>query len=206
MMFRHHKDPLYYDTKANPKIFVPITENLTEKQMKVVESFPAEDRGEVLEDSEYRKRGYGTEEQTTQGVNVFSNVTSLVEMDQFEAAAKRHRLKEEAAREKRDRKYKEKTGFLEIKDKKENPYDSEEKEYDQAVATEIKIGQDDEDVISNSYDSEFEAEFFGKKDPELNRKLGNRSFDKDADGSDSDNQIDSSTKKKKQEKFDINNF
>ena len=172
----------------------------------MVESFPAEDRGEVLEDSEYRKRGYGEEPSTTQGVNVFSNVTSLVEMDQFEAAAKRHRLKEEAAREKRDRKYKEKHGLLEIKGK-ENPYDSEEKEYDQAVATEIKVGQDD-DIISNSYDSEFEAEFFGKKDPELNRKLGNRSFDKDAEGSDSDDQIDSSTtkNKKKQEKFDINNF
>jgi len=27
--------------------------------LKVIESFPAEDRGEVLEDDEYKKRGYG---------------------------------------------------------------------------------------------------------------------------------------------------
>ena len=32
MMFRHHKDPLYYDTSANAKIFVPVTEGLTEEK------------------------------------------------------------------------------------------------------------------------------------------------------------------------------
>jgi len=59
MMFRHHQDPLYYDTKANPKIFVPVTQNMNEGQLKVVESFPAEDRGEILEADQYRQRGYG---------------------------------------------------------------------------------------------------------------------------------------------------
>lgn len=34
MMFRHHMDPLYYDAKANSKIFVPQVggEELTEEQ------------------------------------------------------------------------------------------------------------------------------------------------------------------------------
>jgi len=52
MMFRHHKDPLYYDTKANTKIFVPIvpTSEMTDEQRKIVESFPAEDMGQVLTD------------------------------------------------------------------------------------------------------------------------------------------------------------
>ena len=59
MMFRHHKDPLYYDTSANAKIFVPVTEGLTEEKQKIIESFPAEDRGEILEHSEYAKKGYG---------------------------------------------------------------------------------------------------------------------------------------------------
>ena len=45
-------------------------------------------------DEEYRKKGYGASGEVSQGVNVFSNVTSLVEMDQFEAAAKRHKLRE----------------------------------------------------------------------------------------------------------------
>lgn len=75
--------------------------------MKIVESFPAEDRGEVLDDEEYRKKGYGAQAEDGLGINVFSNVTSLVEMDSFQAAAKRHRMKEDAAREKRERKFKE---------------------------------------------------------------------------------------------------
>jgi hypothetical protein len=53
-------DPLYYDTKANAKIFVPVTtDTLTEEQKKIIESFPAEDRGEILDAEEYAKRGYG---------------------------------------------------------------------------------------------------------------------------------------------------
>lgn len=51
--------------------------------MKIVESFPAEDRGEVLDDEEYRKKGYGAQAEDGLGINVFSNVTSLVEMDSF---------------------------------------------------------------------------------------------------------------------------
>ena len=59
MMFRHHMDPLYYDANANAKIFVPVSEAVTEEQQKIIESFPAEDRGEILDDDEYAKRGYG---------------------------------------------------------------------------------------------------------------------------------------------------
>ena len=35
-MNRHHQDPLYYDSNANPKIFVPVTQNMNEGQLKVV--------------------------------------------------------------------------------------------------------------------------------------------------------------------------
>ena len=35
--------------------------NLNDDQRKIVESFPAEDRGEILESSEYAKKGYGIE-------------------------------------------------------------------------------------------------------------------------------------------------
>ena len=86
---------MYYDSSANPKIFVPVNNNLNENQQKIVESFPAEDRGEVLEAEEYKKRGYGITQDQSGGI-VETNITNLVEMDQFEAAAKRHRLKEEA--------------------------------------------------------------------------------------------------------------
>jgi len=50
-MFRHHKDPLYYDLNASSKIFVPVEpeNNLDENKRKIIESFPAEDRGKVLE-------------------------------------------------------------------------------------------------------------------------------------------------------------
>jgi len=48
MMFRDHNDPLYYDAKANDKIFVPVKDmaSMTDAQRKLVESFPAADRGE----------------------------------------------------------------------------------------------------------------------------------------------------------------
>lgn len=61
MMFRHHKDPLYYDTQANSKIFVPVdgVDKLDDKQRAIVETFPAEDRGVILNDQEYIQRGYG---------------------------------------------------------------------------------------------------------------------------------------------------
>lgn len=49
MMFRDINDPLYYDAKANDKVFVPVmaTEEMTEEQRKIVESFPKQDRGEI---------------------------------------------------------------------------------------------------------------------------------------------------------------
>ena len=63
MMFRDHNDPLYYDAKANDKIFVPVKDlvsitrstltnlmfqaSMTEAQRKIVESFPAADRGQL---------------------------------------------------------------------------------------------------------------------------------------------------------------
>ena len=101
MMFRHHKDPLYYDTKANAKIFVPVDpiNELNDIQRQIVESFPAEDRGLILEHDEYKKKGYG------QGEFVPGQGDTLaVEMDEFEAAAKRHKLKEEAMKQKQLRK------------------------------------------------------------------------------------------------------
>jgi hypothetical protein len=86
-MFRHHQDPLYYDTAANPKIFVPVdpVSNLNDKQRDIVDSFPAEDRGEALEEAEYIKKGYG---KTVQG-----DLTNIVELDHIEAAQKKHALK-----------------------------------------------------------------------------------------------------------------
>lgn len=111
-MFRHHRDPLYYDTNANQKVFVPQIneEDLTEEQKKIVESFPAEDRGKILDDEEYKKKGYGQnvpdhatafgeiQNQFVQGQG--DNIASMVEYDQFTAAAKKHKLKERAKIEK----------------------------------------------------------------------------------------------------------
>ena len=68
MMFRHHKDPLYYDTNASAKIFVPIAskEEMNDEQRALVESFPAEDRGEILDAEEYAQKGYGMQDGTGQ--------------------------------------------------------------------------------------------------------------------------------------------
>ena len=68
MMFRHHKDPLYYDTNASAKIFVPMAsmEEMTDEQRAIVDSLPAEDRGEILDDDEYAKKGYGLQDGTGQ--------------------------------------------------------------------------------------------------------------------------------------------
>jgi len=77
-MFRHHMDPLYYDTKANNKIFVPNVDEskLTAEQKKIIESFPAEDRGVVLNTEEYLKKGYG---QFMTGTG--DNLESMIEVD-----------------------------------------------------------------------------------------------------------------------------
>ena len=182
MMFRHHMDPLYYDAKANAKIFVPQVDEsqLTEEQKKIIESFPKEDRGEILEAHEYAQKGYGP----GQG----QDLTSMIETDQIEAAAKKHKLREAAAKERADRRKKQ--GQVEFK---ENPYDSEEKEYDENEKAEVKFqeGLDDSEAEENTYDSEFEEEFFGKKDPDLNKQLKNRKGSDEA----SDDQIDSSKQK-----------
>jgi len=165
MMFRHHMDPLYYDTKANSKIFVPqVGEgHANEAQKSIIDSFPAEDRGEILDAEEYSKKGYGHEQKNfISGTG--ADMVSLIETDQFEAAAKKHRLRADAQQKKAEKRKREKGGDLDFisENEDENPYDSEEKEYQ-------------EDEKSNaSYDSELEAEFFGKKDPEKNIAENNR--------------------------------
>jgi hypothetical protein len=154
MMFRHHQDPLYYDNKANAKIFVPqINEaEMTEEQKKIIDSFPKEDRGEILEPDEYAKKGYGF----GQG----QNLESMVETDFIEAAAKKHKIKEQAAKlKKANRQKNEREGKIDFKEK-ENPYDSEGREYDENEQEHKEEGEGSE-VEENTYDSEFEQEFFG---------------------------------------------
>jgi hypothetical protein len=93
----------------------------------------------------------------------------MIEVDEFEAAAKRHKLKEEAAKEKKKLRQLAKAGDLMFKE--DNPYDSEEKEYEAAEKAHRKAIDGEEAHEEGSYDSELEAEFFGKKDPEANKKL-----------------------------------
>ena len=193
MMFRHHQDPLYYDTNANAKIFMPVdTTNLTEEQHKIIESFPAEDRGKVLSPEEYAKKGYG-KEQYSAGLG--DNMEAMCEIDQFEAAAKRMRIKEQAAIEKRKKKMMDKDGISFLKDgreKMDNPFDSEEYDYTVAAKAQIELEEDNakakdsDQPEENEYDSEFEELFFGKKDKELNRKEGNLKEEK---AEESDEQI-----------------
>ena len=77
---------------------------------------------------------------------------------------------------------KEKNGTIDFKEEKANPEEIKE--------------LDNEDIIENSYDSEFEAEFFGQKDPELNKQLGNLKEEEQSNSDDSDDdQINSSSKK-----------
>lgn len=61
------------------------------------------------------------------------NLESMIETDQFAAAAKKHMLRQEAQRVKKERKRKEREGKIDFKSDssdESNPYDSEEKEYD----------------------------------------------------------------------------
>tara|TARA_B110000285_G_C15114671_1_gene613336 strand:+ start:553 stop:861 length:309 start_codon:yes stop_codon:yes gene_type:complete len=62
---------------------------------------------------------------------------------------------------------------------------------------------DDDEVIDNSYDSEFEADFFGGKNPEKNAEMDKNFNIVHSDSDSDDDQIDS---KKKKEKFDQNDF
>jgi hypothetical protein len=118
MMFRHAADPLYYDTKANSKIFVPqVNESeMTEDKLKIIESFPKEDRGEILEAAEYTTKGYG------EGHG--DDIGACVEMDQLEAAKKMNKMKQAIRREKEDRIKRDKAGKLDFKEDK--PEENEE--------------------------------------------------------------------------------
>jgi len=65
----------------------------------------------------------------------------------------------------------EKEGKIDFKsdDEESNPYDSEEKEYDLDLKAQEELdNQEYDEEDGDSYDSELEAEFFGKKDPGAN--------------------------------------
>lgn len=93
--------------------------------MKVVESFPAEDRGETLDADEYKKKGYGQNQPDVEASGVEKGINNLVEMDEFEAAAKRHKIREAAKAEKKDRRMKEKYGVIDFKEEKLDEDESE---------------------------------------------------------------------------------
>ena len=102
-MYRDHRDPLYYDPAASGRILVPVTdvEALPQEKRAIVESVPAEDRGEILKEEEYARLGYGLSAGLgdgrphggAQGADLKENLTKLVEGDQVAAAAKRKDLK-----------------------------------------------------------------------------------------------------------------
>jgi hypothetical protein len=81
-----------------------------------VDSFPAEDRGEVLDPEEYAKKGYGQDDGYKAGQG--SNIDAMIEIDEFEAAAKRMKIKEDAAIAKRKKKAMGKNGGVEFKEDK----------------------------------------------------------------------------------------
>lgn len=88
MMFRHHQDPAYYDPKANDKIFIPYeSEEMTEEQKAIVDSFPKQDRGIYNQNEKHE----------------------IVEEDPVEAVVKKLRIKkkqkkiEKAKKEKNDK-------------------------------------------------------------------------------------------------------
>lgn len=60
---------------------------------------PAEDRGEILDEAEYAKRGYG--KAAAGGADLKQNLASLIESDQVLAAAKRRDIKLQHAIDKR---------------------------------------------------------------------------------------------------------
>ena len=101
---------------------------MNEGQLKVVESFPAEDRGETLDAEEYKKKGYGQQIPDLDG-EIEKNINNLVEMDEFEAAAKRHKIREAAKAEKKDRRMKEKYGVIDFKEE--------------------ALGEDESEIINN---------------------------------------------------------
>ena len=214
LMYRDHADPLYYDPKANARILVPVEAvgAMPPEKRALVESVPAEDRGEILTDQEYARKGYGqsagADDQTYDralaggGADLHENLSKLVELDQFTAAAKKQELKLQSAMAKRQA-AKKKGGDVVFKEEEdgvseeseasggghgENPYDSDERDFKKAAKAEEQfkrerdLGYDDDDDDHDdeaSYDSELEAEFFGTKNPELNNKIFD--FEKKAD-------------------------
>jgi hypothetical protein len=78
---------------------------------------------------------------------------------------------------------------LTFKDESDEAEDSEERAYLKLIKEEREFEEnlEDDEHQEGSYDSELENDFFGKKDTELNTKLGNR-INSDDEG---DNQIDS---------------
>ena len=61
LMYRDHRDPLYYDPTVSSRILVPVydKEALPDDKRAIIESLPPEDRGEILNDEDYKKKGYG---------------------------------------------------------------------------------------------------------------------------------------------------
>ena len=157
-MYRDHRDPLYYDPDASGRILVPTTEKeaLPEDKQAIIESVPPEDRGEILDEAEYAKRGYGKAAEG--GADLKQNLASLIESDQVLAAAKRRDIKLQHAIDKRmaaKRAKASEKGVL-FKEDLENDddeedyasedeesgadsgMDSEEREWDRAAKEEIK--------------------------------------------------------------------
>lgn len=180
-------DPLYYDPNASAKIFVPVdsVENMTDAQKKIVESMPLEDRGIQISDEDYKKKGYSAQtasEVLAEGKFVAgqgSNLSAMVEEDSIIAAAKRMEILEADRMKKRaERKRIEKETGVKFK---VNEYDSDEADFEYRMEQQEKAEEEireeqkrraeegDEDAAfnmeENSYDSELEAEFFGKCDP-----------------------------------------
>ena len=197
-MYRHHTDPLYYDPTASGRILVPVTEPTDKDKLAIIESVPAEDRGEILNDEEYAKRGYGLQGQESAvgkigGADLKQNLTALVESDQVAAAAKRHDLKLQHAIEKQiDKKKAQGVVFkedMEVYDEEDDEEgddgsdvegeDSEERYMARAAKAERRKRRELEEnggqerLFEESYDSEVEEVFFGRqKKPKSERKEG----------------------------------
>jgi len=95
MKFRCHQDPLYYDPKANDKIFVPMMDedDMTDKQKELLATFPKTDRGMFGEE--------GSDDENASAAAMGNGETVEVEEDFVDAAAKKAKLKQKAMRERR---------------------------------------------------------------------------------------------------------
>jgi hypothetical protein len=130
MMFRHHKDPSYYDPRANDKIFVP---DVSEKVFftisliimvgldRIVETFPERDRG------------------------IFKEGDTVVEDDPLEAVVKKMKLK---------KKEKKKVRF----DGDDDENKDDEDEDDDVIEDSEEVEDGDGDGDEEEYDEEDESE------------------------------------------------